>query len=290
MQHLTSVERAVGRKFDLVYHYQDINGSFPDATERAEARGGRLLHVSIAARDFQGGGGDDVSWASVARGDYDASLRAQARGVASLRAPVFVTFAQEANARDKLGVDGTAAEFKAAWSHLRRLYQEEGATNAVWTWVMTGARRNLQRAAALWPGNGLVDWISWNVYNGSGCTSGPPDPSRIRSFEDQARIFYQFVHEQGPSFGMDPSKPMMISEAGSVRYATDPSLSADWYAAIPSTLRKYPRIKAVTLWDSVTRDCDFQFDTSPTTTEGVRRAGLDPVLDIGEALSRPPRP
>lgn len=286
LQHLESLERSLGRPFDLVYHYIDINGNFPDVGQRREAAGGRLLHVAIAARDFHGRPGSIVSWADVAAGKYDKSLAAQARGVASLNKPVFVTFAQEASAPTKLGVNGSATDFKSAWRHLYKLYQKAGATNAVWTWVMTGASENLEGAAALWPGSDVVDWISWNVYNGSGCQAGLVDPTEFVSFEDQMRVFYDFVQRSGKSVGIDRTKPMMISEAGSVSYPSDSSLAADWYAAIPSALRKYPQVKAVTLWDSTTDDCDYRFHTSPESVERVRQAGLDPAVDSRPAASR----
>ncbi len=285
---LQSLEGRLGRPFDLVYHYHDIDGRFPDRLERREVAGGRLLHVAIAARDFHRRDGR-VSWASVAGGRYDASLRRQARGIASLHVPVFVTFAQEANARKKLGVDGTPADFIAAWRHLHQLYERAGARNAVWTWVMTGSPDNLDSAAALWPGNDVVDWISWNVYNGSGCAQSVLDPEQMETFGSRMRIFYDFVHERGPQIGMDPHKPMMISEAGSVDYPGDPRLGADWYAGIPAVLRAYPQIKAVTLWDSTTATCDFRFDRSAAMTAAVRNAGLDPAVDTRPARSRPSR-
>jgi hypothetical protein len=282
---LRTVEKAAGRPFDFVYRYHDVNDVVPDAQERTIVADGRLLHIAIAARDFAAASRAGVSWADVARGRYDDSLSAQARGVASLEKPVFVTFEQEANQRTKLGVVGDAADFKAAWRHLHGLYVTAGATNAVWTWVMTGNPDNIDRAATLWPGNDVVDWISWNVYNQSGCHSGTLDQDKFKSFDDETEPFYDFVQERGASIGMDSSKPMMISEAGSVQYPDAPELSADWYAAIPTTLRSYPGIKAVALWDSVADTCNYDFDADSDVVAGVRRAGLDPSLDIGGALS-----
>jgi hypothetical protein len=282
---LKTVEKAAGRPFDFVYRYHDINDEVPDPQERTIVADGRLLHIAIAARDFSAATRAGVSWADVAAGTYDDSLSAQARGVASLKRPVFVTFEQEANQRTKLGVAGDAADFKAAWRHLHDLYDRAGATNAVWTWVMTGNADNLDRAATLWPGNDVVDWISWNVYNQSGCHSGTVDRAKFKSFDDEVKPFYDLVAERGASIGMDSSKPMMISEAGSVQYPDDPEVSANWYADIPTTLKKYPGIKAVALWDSTTDTCDYDFDRDSDVVAGVRRAGADPVIDIGGALS-----
>jgi beta-mannanase len=155
------------------------------------------------------------------------------------------------------------------------LFVQEGATNAVWVWVMTGAEDNLDNAAALWPGNDVVDWISWNVYNQSGCKGGVVSEDKYVSFADKMRVFYDFVHQKGPSLGMDPDKPMMISETGSVRYPKDMARTADWYASIPSVLEQYPQIKAVTLWASVDAQdaaCSYTFYDDPTLTAGVQHA------------------
>jgi hypothetical protein len=282
---LQQVEKTLGRSFDFVYRYHDINDQVPDAEERQVVRQGRLLHIAIAARDFRTGNRSGVTWADLAAGKYDDTLSAQARGVASLKKPVFVTFDQEANQHAKLGVSGNAAQFKAAWRHLHDLYQAAGATNAVWTWVMTGNARNLNRAASLWPGNDVVDWISWNVYNQSGCLHGQVEQTKYRSFADELKPFYEFVKKRGPSVGMDTSKPMMISETGSVRYTASPDLAANWYAAIPATLRRYPQIKAVGLWDSVSGSCDYDFEAQQQVADGVRKAGLDPHVDTGRKLS-----
>lgn len=282
---LKVVEKAAGRPFDFVYRYHDVNDEVPDEQERQIVSEGRLLHIAIAARDFHAASRGGISWADVAEGKFDDALSAQARGVASLKEPVFVTFEQEANQQTKLGEAGDAGEFKAAWRHLHDLYRAAGATNAVWTWVMTGNPDNLDRAASLWPGNDYVDWISWNVYNQSGCHSGTVEEEKFKSFDDELRPFYEFVSKRGASIGMDRDKPMMISEAGSVRYADNPGLSADWYAAIPTTLRNYPQIKAVALWDSVADTCNYDFDADSQVVEGVRRAGQDPHVDIGGALT-----
>ena len=284
LQQLTTVETSVGRPFDFVYRYHDLNDVIPDAQERKEVAQGRLLHIAIAARDFGESSRAGFSWADVARGKFDKALSAQARGIASLKVPVFLTFEQEANQKTKLGVVGNAADFRAAWRHLHDLYQAAGATNAVWTWVMTGSAKNLARAASLWPGNDVVDWISWNVYNQSGCHSGSVDESKYKSFAQELRPFYDFVKKRGPSIGMDPHKPMMISETGSVKYINDPQLTADWYASIAPTLRRFPQVKAVAFWDSVTETCDYDFDNDPDVIKGVRKAVLDPALDSGRTL------
>ncbi|MDN5778341.1 MAG: hypothetical protein L0H96_15685 [Humibacillus sp.] len=273
-----AVEAKMGRPFDFVYRYHDLNDTIPDKSERAQVAGGQLLHVSIAARDFSHPDRSQIGWADVAAGTYDEDLRKQAEGIASLKVPVFVTFEQEASQKGKVAVLGSPETFVKAWKHVHDLYQKAGVTNAVWVWVMTGSADNLDNAAQMWPGNDYVDWISWNVYNQSGCKGGRISEDKYVSFEDKMRIFYDFIETRGPSIGMDPAKPKMISETGSARYPDNLKLTADWYAAIPSVLQRYPTIKAVSLWDSINGGCDYRFDQVPELSAAVAKAGMQPIV------------
>lgn len=275
---LSTREQQVGRHFDLVYDYHDLNDVIPSETELREAQDGRILHIAIAARIY-GSPPGSVTYADIATGRYDSDLERQARGIASMNKPVFMTFEQEANQHSKLGARGTAQDFRLAWRHVHDLYTRAGADNAVWVWVMTGAPANLSRAGELWPGNDFVDWISWNVYNQSGCEAGSIKPSLFASFEADLTPFYNWVHTRGAALGIDPTKPMMISETGSVLYVDDPARTARWYSGIPSTLTKYPQIKAVSLWDSKTSDtCDYRFQRDPRVLAAVVHAGSSSVV------------
>ena len=280
---LDALQKEVDRPFELVYNYHDITQPIPTDEERRLASEGKILHLSIAARVY--GDSRPVTYASIARGDHDASLRRQAEGLASLKVPVFVTFEQEGNQQRKLGTRGDAADYKAAWRHVHDVYRAAGATNAIWVWVMTGRPENLSRAGSIWPGNDYVDWISWNVYNQSGCHSGEIKPHAYRSFAQRLKPFYDWVHQKGPSFGIDPHKPMMISESGSVLYRDDPQRTADWYRAIPGVLKQYPQVKAITLWDSKTSDaCDYRFRENRTVLKGVIDAGASPWLNVNTSI------
>lgn len=275
---IDDLEGAVGRKFDFVYRYHDVNQVIPDAAEREVVADGRILHIAIAARDFALADRGSVTWAQVAAGRFDTSLIQQARGIASLKAPVFMTFEQEANQKAKLGLLGSAADFKAAWRHMHDLYAEAGAANVAWVWVMTGAQDNLAAAGTLWPGDDVVDWVSWNVYNQSGCTGGKIDASKHVSFEDKMLVFYNWMRDNAPP-GMDRTKPIMISETGSAQYPDDPQRSSDWYAQIPTTLEKYPQIKAVGLWASRDGDCNYRFQDNLTITRGVATASRHALVN-----------
>lgn len=281
LDRLEELEQLIGRRFDVVYRYHDLEDDLIDEDERAQAAHGAILHLALAARIY--GSTEIVQYADIAAGRYDDDLVRQAKQVAAFGKPLFLTFEQEASSQRKLDVRGSAAEFRAAWRHIHDVFEREGADNAVWVWVMTGAEQNLERSGSLWPGNDVVDWISWNAYNGAQCSTGHVDEGAYRSFAERLEPFYNWVQETGPSIGIEPSKPMMISEMGSVLYPGDPERTAEWYERIPEELKEFPQIKAVQLWSS-TGDrhpvCDFRFDVNPVVIKGVKKFAASPLMNI----------
>ena len=274
MASLASFESRTGRRLDLVYRFHDIDDEIT-ADERRLVADGRLLHISIDARYFDG---ERLAWSDVAMGRYDAALRRQAAGIAAMRRPVFVTFEHEADQPDKQ-VQGSGPEFVAAWRHVREVFNAAGASNAIWVWVMMGTADGLPRAAQLWPGNDVVDWISWDVYNSSGCRMGAVDPNRYVSFKDSARLFYDWLMKHRLTLGIDTSKPMMISEAGSVLYPQAMHRTAGWYADIPAVVRSMPQVKAVSLWDREGKPgCDYRFSGTPEIRDAVATMAEDPMF------------
>jgi hypothetical protein len=268
---LESVESRLAHRFELVYSFHDINDVVPSAFDRAVVARGSLLHLTIDSRDYASADRSTAPWSAVAAGQYDAGLTRQAQGIAALGAPVFVTFDHEPDqpARSTLG---TPTEFVAAWRHVHDLFVNAGADNAVWVWVVTGWAGSFTTALQMWPGNDDVDWISWEAYDRDGCQDGTSGGHR--SFAQAALPFLGWIRAHGPAAGIDVSKPMMISEAGTARPPTGPTADPAWYAAIPAFLRRHPQIRAVTLWDHTgsTPGCDYRFAETPPTNGAV--AGL----------------
>jgi hypothetical protein len=159
------------------------------------------------------------------------------------------------------------------------LFTLQGATNAVWVWVVMGWEPALDRAEALWPGREYVDWVSWEAYNPSGCRAGEVEASRWISFEEAMLTGFDWLHSGDAAVARD--LPIMISEAGTSHYPDNPRHTADWYAQIPATLRKYPQIKAVGLWDhtGTGKTCDFRFGADPTVRQGIARMAADPWVN-----------
>ncbi len=274
---LAASDAAAARPYDFVYRFHDLDAVIPDAVDSSVVASGRLLHLSLDVRAHQAGGRTHT-WREVADGVVDAKLTAQAKGIAGMKVPVWLTFDHEPDNATKKS-RGTGAEFVAAWKHVHELFTTSGATNAVWVWVVTGAKESLPRVEEFWPGNDVVDWVSWESYNPAGCRMGRLDPSRWVSFEGSLLVFHQWLAEHGARVGIDLAKPQMISESGSVKDPSNPARRATWYHDIESSLARYPQIKAVGLWDHTGNNiCDYRFSDQVAVQAGVNTLLTSPQL------------
>ncbi|GLU46900.1 hypothetical protein Nans01_12510 [Nocardiopsis ansamitocini] len=280
---VAGLERAAGRPMDIVYTWHGIDQrNFPTAKERAFANEGRYLHVNVEARRFDQNGHPPLRYRQITRGQFDGPLRAQARQIADLGLPVFVTFDHEADANKRYNTRGTPDQFVQAWQHVVDVYRDYGADNAIFVWNVTGYPGNFARLPGLWPGNDYVDWISWEAYNMTGCPH-QPRWKHVQSFEEAMAPMYEWIQEQGPRHGIDPDKPVMIGEAGTVPIPGNPRATQEWYAEIPDVLRKYERVRAVKFWDNTLGPtCDFRLLNNRYARAGFVQAGQDEYVNLPE--------
>lgn len=275
------LEAAADRPLDIVYTWHGVDQHrVPTDRERALAEQGRFVHVNIEARRFNAQGHPAQSYSDIIAGRFDDSLRGQARRVADLDLPFFVTFDHEADAGKRYNTRGTPEEFVRAWRHIVDLYRDNGADNAVFVWNVTGWPANLDRLPGLWPGNDYVDWISWEAYNMTGCEL-QPRWDHVDTFEEALRPAYEWIQNEGPEHGIDPDKPVMIGEMGTVPIPGAPEATKEWYADIPEALQKYERIRAVKLWDGITAPtCDFRVLENRHATDGYLKASRDRYVNV----------
>jgi len=275
---VTTLERTMKRKFDLVYEFHGIDKPLPARDEAEMVAGGRILHVNIEAKEFDKPDKPEVSWARITAGEFDAALREQATGLGALKSPVMVTFDHEVDSAKRVGKRGTAAEFVAAWRHIHKVYADAGARNIVWVWVVTGFEKNLATVPSVYPGNEYVDWLSWDPYNFAGCQSGTIKPKQWKSFAETVQPFYDWLQNEGARAGIDKNKPYLLSEFGTVADPDDPSAAARWYAEIPAALEKFPQIKALQLWNSKVEDCDYRIELRPETLAAFAAVARTPTF------------
>ncbi|WP_394329372.1 glycoside hydrolase family 26 protein [Nocardiopsis sp. CNR-923] len=278
------LESAADRRMDIVYTWRGVDqADVPGDRERRLIAEGRFVHTNIEARRFELSGHPAVRYEDIIGGDFDSSLRAQARAIADLQVPYFVTFDHEADAKKRYQRRGSPDEFVSAWRHIVDLYRQEGADNAIWVWNVTGWRGNLDRLPGLWPGDDHVDWISFEAYNMTGCPL-MPKWTDVHTFEDALQPAYEWFQNEGPGHGIDPAKPIMIGELGTTDIGPRDTLR--WYADIPDVLRRYERVRAVKVWDGEVAGCDFRIGANEYARRGFELAGRDPYVNLPDRVRR----
>lgn len=212
-----------------------------------------------------------VSWnlpladGSVAAGNRDAYLRAQADAVKQFGKPVFVRPDWEMNTTaypqwNAPNVQPSA--YVAAWQHVHDVFQSEGVTNAAFVWCPNTWRGPDHTAVSAWyPGDAYVDWVGIDGYPQSAPTNyllnGPDGLNDLTSF------------------AAGHGKPVMLAEWAPQLPQPDSAapvdLVLDWAAAHPAT------VKALVYFDFVVGRKDFQLiDHALGAAELRRRTQFDP--------------
>ncbi|MGR6321905.1 glycosyl hydrolase [Micromonospora soli] len=109
----------------------------------------------------------EVPLRDIAAGKHDAYVKEFAAAVRMLNLPIALTFAHEMNGHwYSWGTKKTtAAEYVAAWRHLHEIFEQQGATNVIWTWT-PNVINYLRKVSikALYPGDAYVDWVGMDGY------------------------------------------------------------------------------------------------------------------------------
>lgn len=170
-------------------------------------------------------------------GDYDAALRDIGRTLARVDRMVLVRLAHEANGHWypwAVGVnDNSAAEYVAAWKHVRQVVQSEGA-ELQWIWAPAATQLTRQDVALadLYPGDAWVDFVGMTAYERQ-----VADPvSTLTATVEQLRDITR--------------QPIILAEVG-----VSGQGKVSWIQHLPDWLRNNPDVVGL-----------IYFDTSPGTT------------------------
>jgi hypothetical protein len=267
IQHYGVIERAIGRRFDIVKNYMGWNPgtTFPTPAQRALAGNGkRILDFSWNAVNFKTRA--KVSYQSIAAGEWDKSIiLPEARRLRSFHHKVFIDFNHEFDSRAQSG-EGTPAQYVAAYRHIHNVMRAAGVKNVIWTWVSTGDVYHAKEIKASYPGAAFVNWVGYDPYNSAGCHG--------ESWRTPYQTFSPFYHWLQRQPGMR-RKPIMLGEYAS---APGPSIGA-WYAAVAPTLKRLPHIKAVMQWSSGnSAACDFRLTDSTAALSGFALSSNAPYI------------
>lgn len=258
----TSYEKAVGRRLDLPHLYHPWEKPFPREAEIAFLRHRYQLLVSWGGTDTR----------SIVAGQYDDLIRARARAVKRLRKPILLMWRGEMDRPNLQAEIWSPQDYIAAWRHIRRIFDEEGARNVGWVWCPTAQGFTDNRAQAYYPGDNQVDWIGVDAY---------PDEGDSPSFGKVTAAFLKWAQ------GHD--KPIVIGEYGADR--RNAKAQTAWVRGAWQTIRAHPRIHAATYFDEDDVDKNgapykYSMRGNPAALRAFGRVLADPYFNPNHLLPR----
>lgn len=264
-----SIQEAIAdRQFAMVRIYRvgpDAQLFTADAQRLADE--GRTI---VASWKVATEGGDAPPWARVARGDYDAELARFATEIADSGHTVMFSLHHEPE--DNVGRFGTDADYAAMMRRAHEVMEPIAGDQIVWFINYMGhSFGSFDQVEAMYPGDDVIDWISWNPYNWFDCHDNAP----WKGFEEQARPFYEWAQEN------HPDKPLMIGETATNEDPADPGRKAAWIQDMGAALQtEFPAIKAL-LWFHQSTDtnfCERRWDSSPESIAAFTTLAADPYF------------
>jgi hypothetical protein len=195
--------------------------------------------------------------ALVASGRFDGYIRSWARGAVRYGHPFLLRFGHEMdNPRYFWAVPhNKASDFVAAWKHVRDIFREEGAKNAVWVWSP-----HKEAPDSLYPGKDEVDVIGLSLFN-----YGSLDKDGWRWSEDIVGPLWRGASRL--------EKPVLVAELGCLKGEGERS---NWYKRSILDLRGRPNFYGLIFFDHPDdktlpgHSIDWSLERDPETMEALR--------------------
>lgn len=247
------LEQATGKTQSLVHHaqpwaYAGAAQPFPAAMLQPAYDRGSLVMLDWASWDLKNQSDPAYSLDTITSGAHDAYLHAWAQAAATWRHPFMLRFDAEMNG-DWRPYGNQPAKFVAAWRYLHSLFAAAGATNVTWCWCPNACApagtqwpTSVDKLAAYYPGDEVVDWTGFDTYNWSIGQAAP-----WMTFSQTMSGYPDWLGDTyGTILKIAPSKPMVLSEWA----AWDGPLKAAWMLdALASIPVHYPQVAAISYFN-----------------------------------------
>lgn len=159
MKRIRTFAKEIDKKPNLVAVFESFDDEFAASEVRKLHEYGALTIIRWEPYD--------VPLKDIAAGKHDEYVIRFAQAVRELNLPIALTFAHEMNGHWYSWGTKTnkAAHFVAAWRHLHRIFEQQGATNVIWTWTpnVINYLRSV-KLKPLYPGDAYVDWVGIDGY------------------------------------------------------------------------------------------------------------------------------
>lgn len=241
---LPTLQTAIGRKLAILHIYTGWTDPLPTSTITAFVNNG-----SIPLIDWKGGGAGpgsldcatantSLTLADIAGGCTDSIINKYAESLKTFDHPVFLRWDWEMNLDDN-PAHTDPADFVAAWQHIHKLFEADGATNVAFVWC-PGLGSQSSSLTDFYPGNQYVDWIAIDGYDRQQLGSA--------AFANDFATWYSTWNTYG--------KPLMIGETGALNALNDGTDNTAEQAAYLQGMQadlksgSYNDLKAVVYFDA----------------------------------------
>jgi len=193
MQAADAYRDAVGRPLAWIYFSNEwyVTKQFPRVTAEAIRSRGAVPFIRLHMRSQQRQLIPDPRYTldRIAAGEFDGELRTWADGAKAFGTAVIVQYGTEVNGDwypwsppYNGGFEVGPAKFQLAFRRIVEVMRDQGANNITWAFHLNGENwpsdTPLNNAGAYYPGDDVVDWIGFSIYQTQG-----PDQTKCRDLD-----------------------------------------------------------------------------------------------------------
>jgi chitodextrinase len=284
-------EQLIGHPLDIFHDYHPP-GSLPlNSTEIHFAdRANTYIYVNWKPAG---------NWADADGGDasVNADILKAANSIKSVPHKIFLTVWHEpendvspgtSTCPGLKGSAGSPAQYIAMWKNVETIFNNDHVTNVVWVMNYMGYKPWDCLVPQLWPGNGLVDWVTFDTYG----TNAQPN------WDNTVGRFYDVLQGDNTSTDNFDSKPWGVAEFGTCSMTNEDQVY-QYFADAKTALddNTYSRLKMYMLYDDTGNNAGPGCLTNSTITgayDGTKQADFnkfanDPIFtDSGSTTPTPP--
>jgi hypothetical protein len=238
------LERQIGHRLDIFHDFHPVAQPPLNADEIHLARSGTYIYADWKPAN---------TWAAADGGNAQANREIN-RAAASIKAiaphRIFLTLWQEPQHSVSGGTacpirpgaaGGTPAQYRAMWRNVEQRFKADGVTNVVWVMDYQGSYQWACLVPSLWPGNNLVDWVTYDTYS----------TSAQSTWANTVGLFYQVLLRDNSRATNFTSKPWGVAEFGACLPQPLPHVEQYFLqakAALDANM--YSRLKMYMVYDS----------------------------------------
>jgi len=249
------LERLVGQRLDIFRDYHSAPGSnalgdLPLNSDemRLAGRAGTYIDVNWkpAATFAQAGGGDPVVNREIDR------VAARIKAIAPHKIFMTIWWEPQNDVTSDPGANcylnpgatgGTPAQYIAMWRNVENRFRAAGVTNVVWAMDYQAPANGLYDCLVplLWPGNSLVDWVTYDTYSRNGHATWD---------NTVGRFYHVLASDSSPSVDFN-AKPWGLGEFSTCSNANTAAAN-DFYVQAKNAFQAdtYPKLKMYLVYAS----------------------------------------